>query len=957
MGVRFPLVAPIFSQTNADTPDIKKHHFSLFYACPLFHKFANIFHKEGMKRIKLLLIACFAPLALNAAVSDTPLNTSRATKRTETTNTNQSNRKKNTQANKTVKNTPARNNNSNNIERARTITSRNNESATRTRTASVSSRNARTANNVQRTTVARTATTPTRTATKRTPISAVTVSRNASIAQNSILSRDYKKCREILYSCMDEFCANKDSQLRRCACSNRINEFKNAKQSLANIEEKLLDFNQRLLTVNMDKEDAAALSQATEGELAFNTKDKSDSKKTLDEIAKKLNTSFTDNNFDTRMNAITLTLDIDSAFDNIDSLAGASTTTKSGPELYSAALPTCREMALEVCTPDELQIAESGYQMMIEQDCNTVAKSYQTQMDQAQTKILESSALLDMSRLDIHQQRNSDDILTCKTKMLNMLTDSTVCGDDLGKCLDTTGQYIDPTTGDAILSQNLVNLSTLITRPTGDQTWTSIPTNSNFITFLNTKKKFLEPAMEKCQNISSYVWDTFIEDALAQIKLAQDKKLETIRQSCTTLTTQCMDQTLDSISDFDARAISIFGILADKTVNTMCKDVRTSCEKILTYTDSESEWGTGFTEIINQNTHDTILKTCREVGRNCIVRACTSSSGNFGLCENIYTSINRKAIINRTACWDEVKECVASAGEEKINELIPNIPTKPILVQNSKYQSIKNDGYYDLCTDDSALEYENKVCRLTEQIWGNCENAPEARLTSEETNKILMTNSSTDETLLEWFAKNTGTSDKADNCRDTTCPIDFRLHKTTGACLPLDDYTSEGTYCPKSLGATLNIGTTDNGTPITNCCESGGKCSQLQHNTNYACLDTRATNYSDPLYKSKDSVSPLNLCLPQHSIIQIIFSDSKRTLVCLAEKVVPTSTGFNCHGKYVLIEDGVKYSPTKLNGANVKTFYRYESNENNYHECPNSDGKPCPIPNPTGGFIKYVQSQ
>ena len=172
---------------------------------------------------------------------------------------------------------------------------------------------------------------------------------------------------------MDEFCANKDSQLKRCACSSRVNEFDNVKAQLSQVEDKLLDFNQRLLTVNMDKEDALAISQATEGELAFQQEDTTASKELLDEISEKLNTTFETDSFDANLAPISLSLNIDAAFDSVDSLAGSSTTTKSGTELYSAALPVCREMAMEVCTADELDIVESGYQMAIEQDCNTVA--------------------------------------------------------------------------------------------------------------------------------------------------------------------------------------------------------------------------------------------------------------------------------------------------------------------------------------------------------------------------------------------------------------------------------------------------------------------------------------------------------------------------------------------------------------------------------------------------------
>ena len=122
---------------------------------------------------------------------------------------------------------------------------------------------------------------------------------------------------------MDEFCANKDAQLKRCACSSRIHEFDGTKQNLANVEEKLMDFSQRLITVNMEREDAEALYKPTEGELAYAADDTSASKKMLDEIAKKLNASFNNSNFDQGLNAISLSLNADAAFDNVDSMMGA----------------------------------------------------------------------------------------------------------------------------------------------------------------------------------------------------------------------------------------------------------------------------------------------------------------------------------------------------------------------------------------------------------------------------------------------------------------------------------------------------------------------------------------------------------------------------------------------------------------------------------------------------------
>ena len=783
---------------------------------------------------------------------------------------------------------------------------------------------------------------------------------------------------------MDEFCANKDTQLKRCACSSRIHEFDSTKQNLANVEEKLMDFSQRLITVNMEREDAEALYKPTEGELAYATDDTSASKKMLDEIAKKLNTSFNDSNFDQSLNAISLSLNMDSAFDTIDSMAGASTTAKSGTDLYVSALPICREMAMEVCSTDDLAIAESSYQMAIESDCNTVKKSYQTQVDQARTQVFESGALLDMSRLDIHQKRNSDDILTCKRKMLDMLTDSTVCGADMGKCLDTTGRYIDPTTGTAFLTTELYNLASLISRPESGQTWRTAPGNDRFITFLNSKKKFLEPAMENCQDISDYVWDGFIDDALAQIKLAQESKLEEVRQSCTTLTAQCLDETYDSITEFDARALSIFGVAVDQTVNAMCADVQTACTALMQTSGGGENWQTGITDISTEKTYETILQTCREVGRACIIQACTSVTGNFGLCENIDTSINRKSIINRTACWDDVVECVASAGDDALNRIQKLHPldtikndtpdagdteTRPNIFRTfygkmygktPEWSEItlqpNNDTtntciasgldvtncVHDICTATYCTNSDQEnptvsttcyACRLAERIWGNCEAPAKTNLSASNTyhNRIRATDQSgnTYDTLLAWFAKNTGTADAPDSCRDTSCRQGFTYYN--GMCVPPGSMDITGERCGDRQFSVF----ADNAN-IRNCCGAQNLYEQINNN----CCQSDATQSvnitDDTTYFGTNNIDGNTVCTTSGAsqtnlIVRYTNNGINYNLVCLdtvdwtdddnANDGYPNGQSVQCNGKLVLIDDDGHYlDPTNNNG--VSSYYR-----------------------------------
>lgn len=769
------------------------------------------------------------------------------------------------------------------------------------------------------------------TAAKRKPRSAV----RAATTESGVRTTEYQKCREIYYDCMDEFCANKDSSLRRCACSARASEFDSVKQQMSRVEDKMLDFNQRLLMVNMDAKDVEAINTASIGENAYyESRDKTKSQQALNEISKKLNKTFgEDASGNTALAPISMSLNAESAFDSVDALLGANTTTKTGAALYNAALPICREMAAEVCTDDEFALATSGYQMQIEQDCNTVFKAYQSQVDQARTKVFESGALLDISRLDAYQSRNSDDILTCKKKMLDLLTDTGVCGQNMERCLDLTGRYIDPSTGKAFLTISLADLDTLIARPDSGQTWTSVNAGSAFLTYLNGKKTYLESATKNCQDVADQVWSGFIEDALAQIKLAQGAKLQEIRESCTTLTTECMINASESITEFDARALSTFGIAATRTAVTMCTDVQNACGALLAADGGES-WATGMRDTNTLKSYESILSSCNLVGQECIIQACRSTAGNFGLCNDITLSPNRHAILERTSCWQEVMDCVASAGDTTIERAMTLLGKTSV---GAPYKFSFYDDLYDtsdpfiiddLCDNECGINSDDlscAKCRITERIWGNCEQEPS--LTTNGGNRIKATKSTS--TLLTWFAKNTGTADNPKSCVNVRCTNGDQYITANGqrVCLEsgeIGDVTGDGRYCPTGNGniqMTIRSG-------LTNCCFNNTTDTyiNLSSNAGICCENGQAT-----------TLGGTQICLPSASYTPVLRNNSGDVLICVGASSVsgdqssatndyPNGTRVVCNGRLVKISNNytsyetVTGAPTS--NLTPQTYYR-----------------------------------
>ena len=933
-----------------------------------------------MKRIIPFFVVC---LGLSAFATDSvfALETSRGAQKRDSSNvvgTNATSRTKATDKQKTSQNR---------TESARTTvkprTNVQNRATNTTQRQTVKPRSTTTTN--QKTT--RTPTVSSRGATKSEPIKRVTATRPAVSSKNisraasrptelnetkisDIRSKDYSKCKSVYYEWMDEFCANKDANLGRCACSSRIHEFDSIKKQLSNAEDKMLDFNQRLLLVGLEKEDAAAVNVASEGELGYQTKDSTKSEKLLQKITKNLNSS-SDSKIDNNMSAISLTLDMDSAWDSVDSLSGISTTAKNGLELYNAARPVCVEMAHEVCSEEELTIAQDSYKLFIQQDCNTVAKSYDTQYNQAMQKINESSALLDMARLNSYQQRNSDDILTCKKKILEQMYDSSVCGSDLHKCLDITGQYINPADGTAFLTTNLYNITTLLTAPVGTESWSKLKQNEKFVTFLNSKKKFLEPAIEQCEQISDMVWKDFLDDALGQIKLAQNAKLEEIRQSCTTLVAECKTESQQSLEDFDARALSTFQVIADSTVNALCRDVEDSCVNLLNASGGgATEWETGMTGVAADMSYESIIETCTTVGKDCIIQQCNGASGNFALCSDFSTT-PRRAILNRQACWREVLACVNQSTN------LSNVTAD--ITKSGRRQYYKNTYFGDE-TDDTTFttimshtptfcsSEADIACMITEQIWGNCENNPSTTplTTNSELiaahpndlfaeNKILIPKE--DSSLLSWFASNTGTTDSIDSCSTYNCPINYKYDEDLNICkqmVPNDSSltTSDGT----------SIITTDEQIYITNTltnyCAGGksskdmyGNCCASRKTSNGICVpDSSYTAvflqnaYCNVSIELKDAP---NYYCPENTTVIVevgegqepasyyqITNNKKLSLYCIEQSLDLTATNgtFNCDGYLVLIDQygnyikpgGISAGPTmsyKSNGATCT--YRY----------------------------------
>ena len=129
--------------------------------------------------------------------------------------------------------------------------------ATTTKSATTRATTARaTVNNAARTTTAR-ATTQNQSPIPRV-ISRATTDTDTQTPQTRT-GAEYERCKTAYFTCMDQFCGQKNDDYRRCSCSNRLYDLVDARETLTQAGEQLTVFTENLDVVGMTAAQATAM--------------------------------------------------------------------------------------------------------------------------------------------------------------------------------------------------------------------------------------------------------------------------------------------------------------------------------------------------------------------------------------------------------------------------------------------------------------------------------------------------------------------------------------------------------------------------------------------------------------------------------------------------------------------------------------------------------------------------
>ena len=471
----------------------------------------------------------------------------------------------------------------------------------------------------------------TRTTTQPTNTPRNVSSRAATISNTTIETRtgtEYEQCKTAFFTCMDQFCYLKSDVYRRCSCNDRVFDFQDIADTYQKASEQLSEFSENLDVVGLTKEQATAMKTASEGENAL-TKDKTASRQLLQAIMNSIRgeDSYVSGKYQD-LNSIIISPDMSYAFGIEDSSQVIAS--YNGTNLYKAVYPKCKSIVQEDCSKASLQRAVNAYLMTIEQDCNTVEAALQKQQKNLKAATYQSSAMLDLARVENRQKHNSDDVATCLTNVENAIQSDEVCGSDYHKCLDY-GQFIDVTTGAPLTGvADFYKLGELLTFKTDtdlkDQKLSTIAKNRPFVQFFENKtKKFAENALDKCAEDADFVWQQYLDKALLDIYYAQQDKVKTIKQSCLDLVANCYDKQTISIANALANLTGDYTLLLKPATisltSEMCSNYITSCNGMF---DNNI-----INAYIENKTKTDAINACRTVAQQCFTSFGGTGYGNF----------------------------------------------------------------------------------------------------------------------------------------------------------------------------------------------------------------------------------------------------------------------------------------------------------------------------------------
>ena len=565
-----------------------------------------------------------------------------------------------------------------------TTASRPNRTAQTTRTAT------------SRAAVIRSSTTTPTGRTASTKSRAVTNTQRAAIVADTTNSKTfgtgYNTCRDAYFTCMDQFCATTDDTYRRCVCSSRLYEIKKKQSALAQSADQLQDFKDlNIEAIPKTAAEVKAMQNASEGEMVASViKDKSSSIAQLAGISAVL--SNTKSKSLSTAGQLDIAGDINAIWATTDLTSGLNVSNLTGEILYSAVHSQCVNLVADHCSSKSLlNMVVSAYSMYIENDCSLLANSLDKKKTAANASIRETEREMNVARLDNYDAHNSSSINDCIAMVRRDVTTDAACGADYVHCLDTTGLYLNKTTGAPIYTSNFYQLGSTVSL-SGDILTNQ--TNIMLVSELNRKRIFAEKSLDTCRDMADRVWDEFLRQAVIEIYQGQQNRIRDVKNECLDVVNQCYDAQSNALKDFsNVKEQLLIGARLELS-EELCREKLDACSNLYGGgPDGMQELLTTMYDITTQKIAQNCFTTLQEYAAQMCAVPSSDSLHSYPYACRAYAPGEQRYATN-SECNNTPKDTTSNASSVVGETPSQNTPTGSGYQCSNKTYTKCNNGYY-----------------------------------------------------------------------------------------------------------------------------------------------------------------------------------------------------------------------------------------------------------------------
>lgn len=545
--------------------------------------------------------------------------------------------------------------------------------------------------------------TKTRSATTKTTRAALLPTTNTSQS----FGTGYNTCRDAYFTCMDQFCASQNETYRRCVCSSRIYDIKSKERALSQSADQLQDFKDlNIEAIPKTAAEVQAMQSASEGEMVSEfIKDKSESVAQLAGISAVL--ANTKSKSLSTAGQLDIAGDINAIWATTDLTSGLNISNLTGETLYSAVHSQCANLVADRCSSRSLlNMVVSAYSMYIENDCALLTSSLGKKKLSANAAIRETEREMNTARLENYDAHNSSSINDCIAMVRRDITADAACGQDYVHCLDTTGLYLNRTTGEPIYSSNFYQLGSTLSLSNNILT---NDTNRNLVLELNRKRMFAANSLDSCRDLADEVWDEFMRQAITEIYQNQQIKIRDVKNECLDVVNQCYDQQSNSLKDFsNVKEQLLLGTRLELS-EELCKEKLSACSNLYGGgPDGMQELLTTMADITTQKIAQNCFATLQEYARDLCAVPSSDSLHSYPYACRVYAPSERrfaaKLVCNTISAnsYEIDASGIASSGSATTTDPETRSDTETAPACLKKYISC-SDGYYMINANGETL--------------------------------------------------------------------------------------------------------------------------------------------------------------------------------------------------------------------------------------------------------------